>query len=70
MTVPLLTPYTRPEPDTVATAVFVLLHTPPVAASVSGVVDLTHRLVVPAIVPTDGDGVTVTDAVATHEPII
>ncbi len=53
-----------------AAAVLLLLHTPPVAASVNGVVEPTHRPVVPAIVPIDGDGVTVTEAVATQEPMI
>ena len=53
-----------------AIVVLLLLHTPPVAASDSGVVEPTHRLVVPDMVPTDGDGVTVTVAVATQEPIM
>jgi hypothetical protein len=68
--VPSLTPYTTPVPDTVATAVLLLLHTPSVAASLNGVVEPTHRLVEPEMLPTDGAGVTVTAAVATQEPII
>ena len=67
--VPALTPVTTPVLVTVPTAVLVLLHTPPVAASVSEVVEPpAHTEVVPVIVPAFGSGLTVMTAVAADVP--
>jgi hypothetical protein len=46
----------------------VLLHTPPGAASLSGVADSSHTVSVPVIVPAAGKGLTVTTAVAAAVP--
>ena len=62
--VPDVRPITIPEAFTVATTVLVLLHTPPLVASVKVVDELAHTLTVPMIVPADGKGLTVTTWVA------
>ena len=58
--VPEVMPLTTPEAFTVATAVFVLLQTPPVVASVNAVEEPAHAVVVPLIVPAPGKALTVT----------
>ena len=58
MVVPAVNPLTTPVPAIVATVVLLLLHTPPVVASVNGVVWPMHRIVVPVIA--DGDALMVT----------
>ncbi len=65
---PAETAVTRPVPLIVATAVAVLLHTPPPAASVSVVVPAGHSEVVPVMVPATGSGFTVTILIATAVP--
>lgn len=62
--VPAATPDTTPELFIVATEVLLLLHVPPVVASLSEVVDPTQTLVVPSIAP--GSGFTVTTVVLKH----
>ena len=62
------TPYTTPEPSTVATDVAVLLHTPLPAASLNVVVDPAHKFRVPVIAPATGNELTVTIAVAATVP--
>lgn len=52
-------PITSPVADTVAIAVLVLLHTPPLRALVSITVSPGHRLSIPAIDGTEGVPVTV-----------
>ena len=47
--VPADTPVTRPVPAIVAAVVLLLLHVPPMVASVSGVVEPTHTVAVPVI---------------------
>lgn len=49
--VPLLTPVTIPVAPTVATELLPLLHEPPPVASASVIVDPTHTLPGPVIVP-------------------
>ena len=51
-----------------ATAVAVLLHAPPIVASLKPVVEPAHTVAVPVIVPADGNGLTVTVAVAAAVP--
>ena len=58
--VPTAAPVTTP-PTTVATEGTVLLHTPPVAASVSVIDDKLQTLVVPTMDPAFGKGFTVND---------
>ena len=57
-------------PDTVPTAVLVLLHTPLPVASVNVVVAPAHAVAVPVIVPALGNGLTVTTAVAALPDIV
>ena len=61
--VPTDMPVTTP-PDTVPTAVLLLLHTPLPVASVKLVVAPAHKVGVPVIVPALGIGLTVTIVVA------
>ena len=58
--VPAATPFTEPEALTVAAAVLVLLHTPPVAPSVSVVADPAHIAAAPLMAPAIGNELTVT----------
>jgi hypothetical protein len=60
-------PVTTP-PDTVAFAVLLLLHMPPVVATLNVVVADSHTAAVPVIVPTEGDELTVTIEVAADVP--
>ena len=62
--VPDVSPFTTPDVPIVATTVFVLLHTPPLAASVNAVDELAQTLTVPLMVPAAGNGLTVTAWVA------
>lgn len=64
--VPGAIPVTRPAPLTVATAVFVLLHTPPLVELASVVVDATHSMLEPEIEPARVSEVSV--SVAVDEP--
>ena len=66
--VPADTPFTLPDPSTVATPVAVLLQAPPEAVSLKPVTELTHTVAVPVIVPADGNGLTVTTSVAAAVP--
>jgi hypothetical protein len=66
--VPAVTPVTVPVLPTVATPVAVLLHAPPVAASVKPVVEPAHTIAVPVMLPADGNGLTVTVVVAAAVP--
>ena len=67
--VPLVTPVTKPEVEfTVATPVLTLLHTPPLAASLSAVVTRPHIDGVPVMVPALGKGFTVNTFVAAAVP--
>ena len=61
--VPAVKPLTIPLVPIVATAVLLLLHTPPVVVSISVVVPPAHKLRGPPIEPTIGSGLTVTIAV-------
>jgi hypothetical protein len=61
-------PVTTPVVLTVAIAVFVLLHTPPVVASASVVVAPGQTVVVPVMVPAVASGLTVNSAVSFAEP--
>ena len=61
-------PDTTPEALTVPTAGFVLLHTPPDAASVSAVVPPAHVVATPVTLPATGSGLTVTTFVAAAAP--
>ena len=67
--VPDVRPFTTPEVLTVATTVFVLLHSPPLAASVNAIDELAHTLTVPLTVPATGNGLTVTTWVAAAVPL-
>jgi hypothetical protein len=58
--VPEVNPLTMPVVPTVATAPLVLLHTPPVDASVNNVDEPGHAAAVPLIKPAVGGGLTVT----------
>ncbi len=64
MVTPVVTPPTTPDELTVATAVALLLHVPPVVVSRSVVVAPWHTLAVPVIKA--GSGLTVTMLVAEH----
>ena len=66
--VPDATPFTRPLLFTVATAVLVLLHMPPVAPSLNNVVEPPHTVAVPLIVPAADVPLTVTTCVAATVP--
>lgn len=66
--VPVDTPVTMPVLLTVAIPAALLLHTPPVVASVKGVVAPVHTVAVPVMVPALGKGFTVTTAVALPLP--
>ena len=66
--VPDAIPVTTPVALTVATPVDTELHTPPVAASVRLMVDVAHTVSRPVMIPADGDGFTVTTAVAATVP--
>ena len=66
--VPDATPLTSPLLFTVAAAVLVLLHMPPVVPSLNDVVEPTHTVAVPLIVPATGNGLTVTTCVAATVP--
>jgi len=72
MVVPLLTPYTIPVADpTVPTGVLLLLQVPvppDAVASLRLIVNPTHTLVVPVIVPATGDTFTNTFAVVVADP--
>jgi hypothetical protein len=64
--VPAVTPVTMPVLPTVASAVLVLLHTPPGAASVSVIDESAHTLPAPEMVPATGSGLTVIASVVRH----
>ena len=66
--VPEMRPFTEPEALTVATAVLVLLQTPPVAASVNADDEPAHTVVVPLMKPAAGNGLTVTTWAAATVP--
>jgi len=61
--VPADTPLTMPVKPIVATEPSPLLHTPPLVASLSVVVEPAHTLMVPVIADTVGNGLTVTTEV-------
>ena len=65
---PAATPVTTPAVETVAMAVLALTHVPPVMASESVVLLPAHTLVVPVMVPADGDELTVTTFVVAKVP--
>ena len=65
---PAVTPVTTPEPLMEATEALLLLQVPPDVAFESVVVPPTHTVLVPVIVPADGEGLTVTDCVAVAVP--
>ncbi len=67
---PVVKPVTTPDELTVATTGLLLVHVPPVTASVNVIVCPMHRAVAPIIVPADEEfTVTVTGAdVATQGP--
>ena len=58
--VPGAIPLTTPKGFTVATVAAVALHTPPIATSVSAVVENAQTVFVPVILPAAGSGLTVT----------
>lgn len=58
---PVAIPVTIPKPETVATAVLLLLHIPPAVASLRAIVAPAHTVVGPVIA--DGKGFTVTTVV-------
>jgi len=62
--VPAATPLTTPDELTVAIPVLLLLHVPPVTASVNVVVDPVHIMSVPLMIPGKGNGLTVMTWVA------
>ena len=66
--VPGATPVTTPVGSTVATAVVVLLHMPPVATSVKFILVPGQRVNRPVMAPATGSGFTVTTAVAVTVP--
>lgn len=66
--VPAVTPVTIPDVPTAATPGDTELHTPPPAASASGVVAEGHTVKVPVIAPALGERFTVTTAVAAAVP--
>ena len=60
MSAPALTPYTFPEPSTVATDTLLLLHVPPVVASLRVLTAPAQTDAVPVMALLDGNGLTVT----------
>ena len=62
--VPPLIPVTRPVVPTLATAILLLLHTPPDAASVRAIEEPEHTVDKPVITPAFADRLIVTVAVA------
>jgi hypothetical protein len=66
--VPAATPVTTPPVVMVALAVFELLHVPPATPSVSAVVEPSHTVVAPEIVPAFGTGLTVHILIAEAVP--
>lgn len=68
ITLPALTPVTIPDVFTVANAVLLLLHAPPVIVGVSVVVAPWQTDVAPDNVPATGSGLTVMSAVSTAVP--
>lgn len=69
MQVPADIPVARPEDEpTVATAVLLLLHIPPTVPSARVEVALMHRLVVPVMGDTEGNGSTTNAIVAMAVP--
>ena len=66
--VPAAMPVTLPEASKVANDVAVLLHVPPVATSVSGVLLAAHTVDAPDMVPASGNGLTVNVCVAAAVP--
>ena len=66
--VPDVIPFTIPEVLTVATTVFVLLHTPPEVASANAVDEPAVTVAVPVIVPAAGNGLIVIVEVAAAVP--
>ena len=61
-------PVTTPVPLMLAKPPLTLLHVPPPAASVRFVVPVGHTDSIPVIVPANGNGFTVTTAVAAAVP--
>ena len=59
---------TLPEASILATVASLVVHTPPVVLLLNVVVELTHNVVVPVIVPPDAEGLIVIDAVAVAVP--
>ena len=68
VTDPAETPVTIPPAVTVATAVELLVHTPPEVPSISVVVEPAQTDVAPVIVPPEAVRLTVTDFVVVAEP--
>lgn len=68
MALPADSPVTRPPEFTVATAVLLLVHVPPVVEALSVVVVPVQIVVVPVIDPAEGAPFTVTVATALFEP--
>ena len=66
--VPAVTPVTIPDVPIVATAVLLLLHTPPVVVLLNVVVEVAQTIAVPVIVPATGSGLTVTFTVVVAVP--
>ena len=58
--VPADIPLTTPDILTLAIPVLLLLHTPPLAASLNVVVDPAHTVAVPLMIPATGGRLTVT----------
>ncbi len=58
--VPVAIPVTTPDAETVATAVFALLHTPSAMLSLSAVTASGHMVVIPEMTPASGSGFTCT----------
>ncbi len=68
--VPAETPVTRPDALTVATAVLLLLHTPPEVAFEYCVVEPTQTVFVPVVAATTGKAFTVTSLVTAVEQLL
>ena len=66
--VPAVTPFTLPDPSTVAMPVAVLLQAPPEAVSLKPVAEPAHTVAVPVTVPADGNGLTVTTSITAAVP--
>ena len=66
--VPAVTPVTIPDMPIVATAVLLLLHTPPVVVLLNVIVAVAQTIAVPVIVPATGNGLTVTFTVVVAVP--